>query len=131
MCRADYIRHIPQIENNRKNYDKVVEQLNKLSTFNAIFPSIRATFDAPGSRRCSCWVGRDGYPKGLIGPPLVCERPTPIVDQGEDEVWLLAAVGGVVVACAACAGFLRLLSRSCNTELDDKSSLEWWLIHYE
>ena len=47
MCRADIITHIAQIENNRKNYDKVVEQLNKLSTTEYFCPSIRDMMEAP------------------------------------------------------------------------------------
>ena len=62
MCDADIITHIAQIENNRKNYDKVVEQLNKLSTTEYFCPSIRDMMEAPlvcGDRQpggFGCWV---------------------------------------------------------------------------
>ena len=62
MCNADIISHINQIENNRKNYDKVVEQLNKLSTTEYFCPSIRDMMEAPapcGDRQpggFGCWV---------------------------------------------------------------------------
>ena len=62
MCNADIISHINQIENNRKNYDKVVEQLNKLSTTEYFCPSIRDMMEGPapcGDRQpggFGCWV---------------------------------------------------------------------------
>ena len=63
LCRAEIISHMIQIENNRKNYDKVVEQLNKLSTIDYFCPSIRDMMEAPlvcgggeGQGKFGCWV---------------------------------------------------------------------------
>ena len=41
----DLIIRIIQIDNHRKKYDKVVEQINKVSTYDEFCPSVRETFD--------------------------------------------------------------------------------------
>ena len=42
---TEIIRDIIQIENSRKNYGKVVEQINKVTTYDEFCPSIRETMN--------------------------------------------------------------------------------------
>ena len=41
----EIISDIIQIENSRKNYEKVVEQINKVTTYDEFCPSIRETMN--------------------------------------------------------------------------------------
>ena len=42
---TEIISDIIQIENSRKNYEKVVEQINKVTTYDEFCPSIRETMN--------------------------------------------------------------------------------------
>ena len=44
----DLIIQIVQIENDRKKYEKVVEQINKITSYDEFCPSVRETFDRGG-----------------------------------------------------------------------------------